>query len=168
MFLALELVPHHDNADISHIYRYHAEPLKAIIIPTTLFKTNKNGKVKGFIWSKYNDIIIILMSKFKLNIIITGARDTSPYLEYISENVWQRYLQSRPLLTREARFSKPHRDNLKIPLQPLADNLESETYMIMEADPIKYDKYQEALNKSLIDFVKAGKKRVVVLVIGII
>ena len=166
LFLALELVPHHDNIDINHIYRYHAEPLKAIIIPTTLFKTNKKGIITGFSWPKYVDILMILMSKFKLNIIITGSRDASPFLQYISESVWQKYLQSRSPLTMEQRFSKPHRDHLKIPLQPLADNLESETYKVMEADPIKYNKYQEALSKALVDLVKAGKKRVAVLVIG--
>jgi len=108
------------------------------------------------------------MSKFKLNIIITGSRDASPFLQYISESVWQKYLQSRSPLTMEQRFSRPHRDHLKIPLQPLADNLESETYKVMEADPIKYNKYQEALSKALVDLVKAGKKRVAVLVIGTI
>ena len=39
----------------------------------------------------------------------------------------------------------PYLDYLQSPLQPLMDNLESQTYEIFERDPVKYKKYQEVL-----------------------
>lgn len=42
-----------------------------------------------------------------------------------------------------AEFSKGYEDYLQSPLQPLMDNLESNTYEMFEKDPIKYAKYQE-------------------------
>ena len=43
-------------------------------------------------------------------------------------------------------------DSLQIPLQPLADHLESVTYEIFEKDPVKYTKYQEAFMSAFLDF----------------
>ena len=41
------------------------------------------------------------------------------------------------------------------PLQPLQDNLESQTYETFERDPVKYKQYQEAVRRALIDRHKA-------------
>jgi len=35
-------------------------------------------------------------------------------------------------------FSKGYEDYLQTPLQPLMDNLESQTYEVFEKDPVKY------------------------------
>lgn len=40
-------------------------------------------------------------------------------------------------------------DYLQAPLQPLADNLESQTYEAFEKDPIKYAQYEKAIVKAL-------------------
>ena len=40
-------------------------------------------------------------------------------------------------------------DVLQAPLQPLADNLESQTYETFERDPVKYDQYQAAIAAAL-------------------
>lgn len=45
-------------------------------------------------------------------------------------------------------------DYLQTPLQPLADNLDTHTYNVFEKDPIKYDQYQKAIAKALIDLQK--------------
>lgn len=37
------------------------------------------------------------------------------------------------------------------PLQPLQDNLESQTYEVFERDSIKYVKYEEAVHRALCD-----------------
>eukprot|EP00913_Durusdinium_trenchii_P021091 g19820.t1 len=50
-----------------------------------------------------------------------------------------------PPLSQAERFAYSHMDTLQAPLQPLADNLESETYELFETDPVKYAKYQEAV-----------------------
>ncbi len=39
-------------------------------------------------------------------------------------------------------FTHGYEDRLQVPLQPLADNLESRTYEIFEKDPIKYVQYE--------------------------
>jgi hypothetical protein len=44
-------------------------------------------------------------------------------------------------------------DVLKIPLQPLYDNLTSETYEIFEEDPRKYCLYQSAIEAALTEMV---------------
>lgn len=50
-------------------------------------------------------------------------------------------------------------DYLQTPLQPLADNLDTSTYSVFEKDPIKYDQYQKAIVKALIDLkVKVNQK----------
>lgn len=43
-------------------------------------------------------------------------------------------------------------------LQPLSDNLESQTYEIFEKDPVKYTRYQEAVYKALLDRVSDSEK----------
>ena len=42
-----------------------------------------------------------------------------------------------------SQFAKGYEDYLQCPLQPLMDNLESQTYEIFEKDPIKYSQYQK-------------------------
>lgn len=40
-------------------------------------------------------------------------------------------------------------DYLQAPLQPLMDNLESQTYEAFEKDPVKYKQYERAIVKAL-------------------
>lgn len=44
-------------------------------------------------------------------------------------------------------------DFIGIPLQPLHDNLDAYTYEVFEKDPVKYKKYQQAMERALIDMV---------------
>jgi protein arginine N-methyltransferase 5 len=54
--------------------------------------------------------------------------------------VYSQYLQHlfthRPQLTDSEAFEQPYWDYLQIPLQPLADNLESQTYEVMSLNPL--------------------------------
>jgi len=68
-----------------------------------------------------------------------------------------RLFQSLPALTAVERFAKSHLDTLQAPLQPLQDNLESETYEIFETDPVKYALYEEAVLAFLRDRMNAGR-----------
>ena len=52
------------------------------------------------------------------------------------------------------------------PLQPLQDNLESQTYETFERDPVKYKQYQEAVRRALIDRHKADGPEAVLMVVG--
>ena len=56
----------------------------------------------------------------------------SRYVDYV-RHLWT----SRPPLDDTQAFESPFYDYLQIPLQPLADNLESNTYEVFEQDPVK-------------------------------
>lgn len=49
------------------------------------------------------------------------------------------------------RFESPYHDYLQSPLQPLMDNLESSTYEVFERDPVKYQRYEDAVAAALCD-----------------
>ncbi|KAL8731797.1 MAG: hypothetical protein Q9181_004187 [Wetmoreana brouardii] len=69
-----------------------------------------------------------------------------------------RNLQSRqPRFSILESFAFGLQDFLQGPLQPLADNLESMTYAVFEQDPVKYDLYEAAIRKALIDWARNGK-----------
>lgn len=72
------------------------------------------------------------------------------YLEYLN--------QHRPPPNSYQLFAKGYEDYLQCPLQPLMDNLESQTYEIFEKDPIKYSQYQMAVYKCLQDRVPDSEK----------
>ena len=61
-------------------------------------------------------------------------------------------------------FEGPYYDYLQAPLQPLMDNLESQTYETFEKDPIKYRNYERAVHDALVD--RKEKEEVVVMVLG--
>lgn len=46
-------------------------------------------------------------------------------------------------------FSRGYEDYLQVPLQPLSDNLESNTYEVFEKDPIKYTEYKNAMEAAI-------------------
>lgn len=48
-------------------------------------------------------------------------------------------------------FARGYEDFLQCPLQPLMDNLESQTYEVFEKDPVKYSEYERAITQALID-----------------
>jgi protein arginine N-methyltransferase 5 len=55
-------------------------------------------------------------------------------------------------------------DYLQAPLQPLMDNLETETYEGFERDPIKYTQYEQAVYEALLD--RPGETPVEIFVVG--
>ena len=50
-------------------------------------------------------------------------------------------------------YTRGYEDHLQIPLQPLMENLESNTYEVFEKDPVKYTEYQNAMYQALLDRV---------------
>lgn len=82
------------------------------------------------------------------------------------------FQQNQPPRTTFERQTAGWQEYLQVPLNPLADNLDSITYEVFEQDPIKYDRYEEAIRKALLDWQTGGKKtsglhdRVVVAVVG--
>lgn len=47
------------------------------------------------------------------------------------------------------RYARGYEDYLQSPLQPLMDNLESQTYEVFEKDPVKYTQYQTAIYQAI-------------------
>lgn len=129
------------------IRRWVGEPLKAVIIPTSIFLTNKMSYP---VLSKDLQNVLRLFFKQNIQFVITGTvlhKNISYYYQYIDHLYTQREVDC------VEQFSKGYEDYLQTPLQPLMDNLESQTYEVFEKDPVKYQEYQNAVYKALIDRV---------------
>jgi protein arginine N-methyltransferase 5 len=176
--VALEI--DHELPSVDSMNKWIAEPVKAIILPTRIFKPSKKNhlkKEKSFFLSRNHAIILkLLMSKFQLHIMVSGRPvgtngDFGPYLSAV-EKVWNEYKDNRKQFTLYDAFCMKYRDSLRSPLQPLKDNLQSETYKVMEEDPVKYERYEAAICEAMKDKSKIdngiGKKKkpIVIIVIG--
>lgn len=60
-------------------------------------------------------------------------------------------------------YARGYEDYLQSPLQPLMDNLESQTYEVFEKDPVKYSEYQRAIYTAILDRVPPERKQDTVL-----
>ena len=91
-----------------------------------------------------------------------GLQKIRLYWEYMS------YLfRKQPELPEDDVLEIPYRDFLQSPLQPLQDNLESQTYETFERDRIKYSVYQQAIYEALSDpETSFSYGKVVVMVVG--
>eukprot|EP01125_Pyxidicula_operculata_P019865 TRINITY_DN7223_c0_g1_i1.p1 TRINITY_DN7223_c0_g1~~TRINITY_DN7223_c0_g1_i1.p1 ORF type:complete len:620 (-),score=124.58 TRINITY_DN7223_c0_g1_i1:101-1960(-) len=146
------------------ISRWTAEPISIIIVPTDVFLTNK----KGFpVLSKRHQSVLLSFFQFSnIQVIVRGTTNhengLSIYQQYITW-LWRQ----TPQLTELEKFEKPYWDYLQSPLQPLMDNLESQTYEVFEKDPIKYKKYEEAIVEALnVDPFLKDKEEVTLMVLG--
>lgn len=86
----------------------------------------------------------------------TGAgpslKDQTAHLIYL------RHLQSQqPPMSKIDTYAQSYQDYLQSPLQPLTDNLESVTYEVFETDPVKYERYEQAITLALADWKSQGK-----------
>ena len=55
-------------------------------------------------------------------------------------------------------FAQGYEDFLQFPLQPLMDNLESQTYEVFDKGPVKYNEYQRAMYLAILDKVPLEEK----------
>ena len=75
-----------------------------------------------------------------------GSSDIGTYVQYL------RHLRKTgDPVTETDTFSAGYNDVLQAPLQPLMANLESGTYETFELDPVKYQKYEQAIERALVD-----------------
>ena len=144
--------------------RWLGEPLKALIIPTNIFMTNKRGYP---VLSKETQNVLQKFFKMNVQFIISGA--------VLHKNVMYYYQYLDHLYTTQdtsdsvEQFAKGYEDYLQTPLQPLMENLESQTYEVFEKDPVKYSEYQRAIYKALLDRVpdeKATEVTTIIMVVG--
>eukprot|EP00932_Pfiesteria_piscicida_P022164 SRR837773.8928.p1 GENE.SRR837773.8928~~SRR837773.8928.p1 ORF type:complete len:466 (-),score=50.75 SRR837773.8928:75-1472(-) len=153
--VALELTADLPTSE-PEVERWFAEPIRAVIVPVDIFLTNKQGFP---VLSKRHKNLLLALFRFRVQVIIQGLTDAAgseaendKYLHYIA-----RLFQGRPPLTAQEQFELPYHDYLQAPLQPLQDDLESQTYETFEKDPVKYVQYEEAILKCFEDKIREGK-----------
>eukprot|EP01117_Protostelium_nocturnum_P013830 TRINITY_DN5206_c0_g1_i2.p1 TRINITY_DN5206_c0_g1~~TRINITY_DN5206_c0_g1_i2.p1 ORF type:complete len:626 (+),score=226.31 TRINITY_DN5206_c0_g1_i2:52-1929(+) len=145
--------------------RWLGEPVKAVIIPTKIFMTNKSGFP---VLSKRHQQFLIQLFRYKIQYILNGTPKHKGGMPSYRQYVQFLYSKSPPLSAEES-FEAPYLDYLQAPLQPLMDNLESQTYETFERDPIKYRLYEDAVYQALVDLKKnkdATKTHVTLMVVG--
>lgn len=140
--------------------RWFAEPVKVIILPEDIFLTNNKGYP---VLSKRHQQVVRKFIKFKPYFIISSSSFPKLTLDEFSDDILEhsfasphadyvRYLhrtQETPGVIDQ--FAVGYQDYLQAPLQPLQDNLESNTYETFEKDPIKYQQYELAVERALLD-----------------
>ncbi|KAI8339390.1 PRMT5 arginine-N-methyltransferase-domain-containing protein [Chlamydoabsidia padenii] len=144
-----------------------AEPVKALIIPAQVFIPNTNGY--PVLPKQHQAFVKRVMDKLRPNIMVTlpktqihTSATPSTYQEYI------RHLnRNLPDLDAVDQFATGYQDYLQAPLQPLMDNLDNSTYETFEKDPIKYQQYEMAVYKALLDRIKPESEVItVIMVVG--
>merc|ERR1712232_1192656 len=83
------------------------------------------------------------------------------FLNYVA-----RLYQSKPPHTPQEQFELPYHDYLQAPLQPLQDDLESQTYETFEKDPVKYVRYEDAIFRCIQNKLKSGRRTLNAIVVG--
>lgn len=161
--LCLELSA--DLPDEEKVERWLGEPVRCAVLPTTIWLTNK----KGFpVLSHRHQSLVRRLHKLHAQFLISGHL-RHPHLKFYQQyldHIIQREDGDEDALTQ---YARGYEDYLQCPLQPLMDNLESQTYEVFEKDPIKYQEYERAIHDALIDRVPKEKKdeqTVVVMVVG--
>ncbi|EFN58275.1 hypothetical protein CHLNCDRAFT_142244 [Chlorella variabilis] len=173
------------------LLRWRGEPLKAVLVPTSIFQTNKRGYPA---LSKRHQEFLGECFRRGVQVVLSGAAQHAPpappagnaaavgpggevaaaaavqqdslrvYWEYLS------YIFRKIEATSEQEMVEMgYRDYLQSPLQPLQDNLESQTYETFERDGMKYSTYEEAVYRCLLDRVpeeEAESRTTVLMVVG--
>mmetsp|Transcript_49900 Transcript_49900/g.128405 ORF Transcript_49900/g.128405 Transcript_49900/m.128405 type:complete len:475 (-) Transcript_49900:10-1434(-) len=160
LFVALEIGEDLPGDEV--LARWMSEPVYALIFPTSTFTRNK----KNFpcLTKKHQDLVIRGL-RHEYHFIISGERwpgedNYLVYAQYLS------YLSNKsPIFTTEEEYEKPYFDYLQMPLQPLQDHLESNTYEVFEKDPVKYQEYENAVREALVDKYRQ-KDKVTIMVVG--
>ncbi|CAH1270096.1 CARM1 [Branchiostoma lanceolatum] len=162
--LALELTP--DLPSESQLRRWLGEPVRAAIIPTSIFLTNKKGYP---VLSRTHQSFVQQLFKYDAQIVISGTarhgeKGLRAYQQYM-----EHLFQTNPQPDQVTLFARGYEDYLQCPLQPLFDNLESNTYETFEKDPVKYSQYQQAVYYALLDKIPVSEKdtkKIVLMVLG--
>eukprot|EP00918_Siedleckia_nematoides_P102156 GHVU01223240.1.p1 GENE.GHVU01223240.1~~GHVU01223240.1.p1 ORF type:complete len:718 (+),score=104.90 GHVU01223240.1:53-2155(+) len=162
--------------------RWLAEPVKCVILPTSLFLANRKGwpvlpvSLKQLLQNLFRRRVQVVirqndapaefpplgLSKDEEGSFLPGGeRSIQHYVNYVAK-----LFQALPELSEAELFEHAYRDYLQIPLQPLYEDLESQTYEVFEKDPVKYVQYEAAVRTALQDRIAEGHKRHVLMVVG--
>ncbi|XP_048507266.1 protein arginine N-methyltransferase 5 isoform X2 [Athalia rosae] len=161
--LGVALIVSHDIPSSEEIDRWLGEPVRCLILPTTIFITNKKGYP---VLSKAHQMLLKKFSPLRVQLILSGSnrhQDITFYHNYLN-HLAMNYQRNGPV----ERFARGYEDYLQCPLQPLMDNLESQTYEIFEKDPFKYNQYQTAIQQAILSKIPESEKDTKTLVIMVV
>lgn len=140
------------------LQRWFGEPVRAVSLCCSLFVMNAAG------FPTLPPALRVVVCGFherKVHVVLSGRSRHKdgllPYKLYLCHLCQQ---QSSKIDSREE-FEGPFYDYLQVPLQPLGDNLESQTYETFEKDPVKYAQYELAIRRAL-----EGKRSACIMVVG--
>ncbi|XP_043200596.1 protein arginine N-methyltransferase 5-like [Amphibalanus amphitrite] len=155
-----------DLPDARRLDRWMGEPVKCVMLSADVFISNK----KGFpVLTRAHQELMKSLMRLNCQFVVTGAnrhQHVKHYWQYLN-HLYQVFLEESndPL----SDFAIGYEDYLQCPLQPLMDNLESQTYEIFEKCPVKYSQYQRAMYHAFLDRVPTERKdqdTIVVMVVG--
>ena len=147
--LNLALVLDKEMPDEFRLKRWLREPVKCLVLATSLFLVNKKGypvlprSIQNLVRAFYPQRVQFLIEGRNL------GHDVRFYQQYLDHLFHQEeeMVNNDPL----RKYATGYEDFLQNPLQPLMDNLESGTYEVFEKDPVKYTQYQNAIHLALVD-----------------
>ena len=158
--VALDLTSAESLPDEMALKRWLGEPIKALVISTAIFLTNK----KGFpVLPRPVQMVMREFIPMDVQVIVegpSGPHNIGNYQKYL-DHLWKTNELEDPV----SGFAKGYEDCLQSPLQPLMDNLESHTYEVFEKDPIKYSEYQRAIYEAIKDKTDSDWDKVLTLMV---
>lgn len=146
--------------DAFELERWIAEPVHAVIVRPSAFERNSRDLPIFPGWARQ-----FVERMLQLHVQLVLSVDDGDGKEHMSSDEafqhWQ-YLahvfNELPTLSNQEHLEAPYRDFLQSPLQPLSDNLESQTYEVFERDDAKYTTYANAIQSALFDLTKQDCK----------
>ncbi|GJQ67930.1 csul [Trypoxylus dichotomus] len=145
--LALEMPESEHMPTDLELQRWAGEPVKAVILPTHLFKLNQH---KQPVLPRVHQDVIQKFLSIDVQYIIKGPvldgttyRQYNSYIHFLGKKLYQ--------VSAMTEFVKGCEDYLQNPLQPLTEHLETMIYEVFERDQVKYVEYQRAIQKALED-----------------
>ncbi len=171
--VALDMSKYHstDWPDDNLIKRWFAEPVKCLVFNAGSWPSDSKTNYYEFIQQSFasNSTLQLLLEKFpnvvfqkannlhKVNTINASldanvdpnARDDDDSSHSLMDFMRALLPLSKTSSLLEVEFKTNYEDYLQIPLQPLKDDLDSETYQTFEKDPVKYALYEDAIYKAI-------------------
>ncbi|ORY85586.1 type II protein arginine N-methyltransferase Skb1 [Protomyces lactucae-debilis] len=142
--------------------RWLCEDVRMIFISANIFLVNSKGYPvlpkahQSFIGAAARYSPALVLQDIDRHQRLGGDDAYLQYLRYVLKNV--------PEPTPAEASMAGYRDFLQTPLQPLQDNLPSATYEVFERDLIKYNQYELAITRALLD--RPHDERTIVAVVG--
>lgn len=139
--------------------RWDGEPVRAVAVSTALFARNAAGFPA--LPAPLSAFLSRLLRVHAPRVVLTGPvpgddpAAYAPYLAYVRHKGRERAAGR----TEADALEEPYRDYMQAPLQPLKDDLESQTYETFERDPVKYARYEEAVRLALLAWRAGGPPR---------